>query len=112
MRILNEERVKYSKGKSLDLELLLNRICSILKPIEEEAPEDESLQAALTAQIRKSEYKGNQAKKLSGPNHVKNSRPECAEQESDWRLTILILDLKAEIRILRKAMTNHCIKVY
>jgi hypothetical protein len=34
-RILNEERVEYSKGKSLDLELLLNRIGSIFKPIEE-----------------------------------------------------------------------------
>ncbi len=47
--ILNEERVEYSKGKSLDLELLLNRIRSIFKPIEEEALEDESLQAALIA---------------------------------------------------------------
>ncbi len=53
VRILNEERVEYSKGKSLDLELLLSRIGSIFKPIEEEAP-DETLQAALTAQIRKS----------------------------------------------------------
>jgi hypothetical protein len=40
MLILNEERVEYSKGKSLDLELLLNRIGSIFKPIEEAAPED------------------------------------------------------------------------
>ena len=68
--ILNEERVKYSKGKLLDLVLLLNRICSIFKPIEEEAQEDESLQAALTAQIRKSEYKGTQAKNLSGPKPI------------------------------------------
>ena len=35
-----------------------------------EAPEDESLQAALTAQIRKSEYKGTQAKNLSGPKPI------------------------------------------
>ena len=49
MRILNEERVEYSKGKSLDLELLLNRIGNIFKPIEEQALEDETLQAALTA---------------------------------------------------------------
>ncbi len=49
IRILNEESVEHSKGKSLDLELLLNRIRSIFKPIEEEALEDESLQAALTA---------------------------------------------------------------
>ncbi len=67
MLILNEERVEYSKRKSLDLEMFLNRIRSIFKPIEEEAPEDESLQAAFTAQIRKSEYKGIQAKNLSCP---------------------------------------------
>jgi hypothetical protein len=69
MLTLNEERVEYSKGKSLDLELLLNRIGSIfnLKPIEEETPEDESLQAALTAQICKSKYKGVQVKNRSGP---------------------------------------------
>ena len=75
MRILNEERIEYSKGKTLDLELLLNRIGSIFKPIEEEAQEDESLQAALTAQIRKSAYKGVQDKNQSCPKHVQNSRP-------------------------------------
>ena len=66
IRILNEERVEYSKGKSLDLEMLLNRIGRILKHIEEEALEDESLQAALTAQIRKSVYKGAQASRMEG----------------------------------------------
>ena len=47
IRILDEERVEYSKGKSPDLEQLLNKIGSIFKHIEEEAPEDETLQAAL-----------------------------------------------------------------
>jgi hypothetical protein len=97
MRILNEERIEYSKWKSLDLELLLNRIGSIFKPIEEEAPEHESLQTALTAQIHKSKYKGTQAKNSSGPKQVQNSRPKLVKQESDSRLTKLILDLKAEI---------------
>jgi hypothetical protein len=111
MLILNEERVKYSKRKSLDLELLLNRISSIFKPIEEEAPEDESLQVALTAQIHKSEYKGIQAKNLSCQKPIQNSRPERVERESDSKLTRLILDLKAEIGILRKAMVNHSISL-
>ncbi len=66
IRILNEERVEYSKGKSPDLEQLWNKIGSIFKPIEEEAPEDETLHAALTAQIRKSEYQGTQAKNRTG----------------------------------------------
>ncbi len=69
------------------------------------------MQAALTAQIRKSEYKGAQAKNQSGPKHVQNPGPLRAEQESDSRLTKLILDFKAEIGILRKAMTNHGISV-
>ena len=47
MRILNDERVEYSKGKTLELELLLNRIGSVFKPVEEETPDEESLQAAL-----------------------------------------------------------------
>jgi hypothetical protein len=111
IRILNEERVEYSKGKSPDLEQLLNKIGSNFKPIEEEAPEDETLQAALTAQIRKSEYKGTQAKNRTGPKHVQNSRPERAELVSDSRLTRHSLDLQAEIGVLRKAMVNHCISV-
>ncbi len=89
----------------------MNRICNILKPIEEDAPEDESLQAALMAQIRKSEYKGLHAKDRAGQKSIQHSRPDRAEQESDSRLTRLILDLKAEIVILLKAMVNHCISV-
>jgi len=95
IRILNEERVEYSKGKQPDLEQLLNKIGSIFKPIEEEAPEDETLKAALTALIRKCKYQGTQAKNRTGQKHVQNSRPGRAEQESDSRLTRLVLDLKA-----------------
>ena len=52
MWILNDERVEtveYSKGKALDLQLLLNRINSVFKPIEDETHEGESLQAALSS---------------------------------------------------------------
>ena len=56
MRILNAKRVEYSKGKTLDLELLLNRTGSVFKPYGEEPLEDDSLQAALLAQVRKSNY--------------------------------------------------------
>ncbi len=82
-------------GSCLDLEQLLKKIGCIFKPIEEEAQEDENLQAALTAQISKSEYQGTQAKNRNCPKHVQNSRPEREEHESDSRLTRLILDLKA-----------------
>ncbi len=49
--ILNDERVEYNNGKKLDLEVLLNRIYIVFNPIEKKAPEDDSLQAALLAQV-------------------------------------------------------------
>ena len=77
MRISHDERVKYSKGKDLDLELLLKRIGSVfnLKPIEGDTPEEESLQAALSAQVRKNEYRGTQGKDLGGPNQSQIQGP-------------------------------------
>ena len=99
MRILNDERVEYSKGKKLDLESLLNRTGSVFKPIEDETPEVESLQGALTAQVCKNEYKGMQGKDLGGPKSSQNPRPQLAESKSDSKLTKLILDLKAEFGV-------------
>ena len=109
--------MEYSKGKSPDLEQLLNKIGSIFKPIEEEAPEDETLQAALTAQFRKSEFQGTQAKNRTGPKYIQNSRPERAEQESDSRLTSRNWNLaqsnveplhQCRISILYKIFLNFC----
>ena len=83
MRILNDKRVEYSKGKVLELELLLNRIGIVFKPVEDDTPEEESLQAALSAQVRKNEYKGTQGKDRGGPKQSRNPRPDRAESESD-----------------------------
>ena len=105
MRILNDEQVEYSKGKELDLELLLNRIGSVFKPIEEDTPEEESLQAALTAQVRKNEYRGTPGRDQGSPKQSQNPRPDRAESESDSKLIRLILELKAKFGVLRKAMT-------
>ena len=95
----------------MDLELLLNRIGSVFKPIEDETPEDESLQAALKAQVRKDECKGMQGKDQVCLKQVQNPRPDRAESESDSKLISLILDLKADIGVLRKALTIHCITI-
>jgi hypothetical protein len=43
MRMLNDARVEYSKGKVLDRELLLKGIGSVFKPIEDGTPDEESL---------------------------------------------------------------------
>ena len=54
IRILHAARVEAGEGKDLDLELLLNQIGEIFKPNEEATETDESLQAALSAQVHKS----------------------------------------------------------
>ncbi len=57
IRILHATRVEVGGEKTLDLELLFNQICGLFEP-DEEAPEDDgSLQAALAAQVRKTNYK-------------------------------------------------------
>jgi hypothetical protein len=110
LKILNEELGLYSKEKKVDLELLLNRISSVFKPIEDEPPEDKSLHAALLAQVRKNEYRGTQGKDRGGLKSSRNSRPERAESESDSKLTNLkpILDLKAEIGICARQPLHQC----
>ena len=84
-------------AKRIDLQLLPNRIGSVFKPIEDENPEDEPLQAALTAQARMNEYKGMQGKDLGCPKQSQNPRPNSAESESDPKIIRLNLDLKTEI---------------
>ena len=55
--------------------ILLNRIGSVFKPIEDDTPEEESLQASLSAQVRKNEYRGTQGKDLGGPNQSQIQGP-------------------------------------
>ena len=99
------------RTRDLDLELLLNRIGNFFKPIEDDTPEEESLQAALSAQVCKNEYRGTQGKDRGCPKQSQNPRPDLAESESDSKLIRLILDLKAEIGVLRKAMRIHGITI-
>ena len=68
-------------GKILDLGLLLNPIGGIFKPEEEESEDDDSLQAALSAQIRKTNYEnlGAAAHARNGP---KNQKSRSLKQES------------------------------
>ena len=74
IRILHAARVESGNEKSLDLELLLYQIGGIFKP-DEEAPEnDESLQAALSAQVCKTNYenRGAAAHDRNVPRRTKN----------------------------------------
>ena len=56
IRTLHAAHVDADDGKFLDMEILLNLIGGIFKPDEEAAVDDESLQAALSAQVRKTNY--------------------------------------------------------
>ena len=51
--ILLAARVETDNGKDLDMEILLNLIGGIFKPEDEAAGDEKSLQAALSAQVRK-----------------------------------------------------------
>ena len=90
---------------------MLNRIGSVFKPVEDDTPEEESLQAALSAQVRQNEYKGMQGRDQGCPKQNPNPIPDQAEFESDSKLIRLILDLKAEIGVLHKARTIHGITI-
>ncbi len=69
-----------AKGRRLDLELFLNRICSIFKHMEAETPEDESRHAALSASSLKERVQGYTKEglaarsqfKIQGPGGVQN----------------------------------------
>ena len=56
IRVLHAARVEADNGKDLDMEILLNLIGGIFKPEDEAAGDEESLQAALSAQVRKPNY--------------------------------------------------------
>ena len=87
MRILNEECVEHSKGKKLDLELLLNRIGSDFKPIK-----DETRKMSPYKQHFRNKFARTSTRVCKGRTWVANR----AESESDSKLIGLIL-LKAEI---------------
>ncbi len=106
IRILHAALVESGDGKVLDLELFLNQVRGIFKPGEEGTEDYVVLQAALLAQVRKPNYENRGAavqvrtvpKKNSDP---RNQRPEY--QDSDKHIQ-LVLDMKAEMGSLRKAM--------
>ena len=52
-----------------------------------------------------------QGRDQGDPKQNPNPRPDRAESESDPKLIRLILDLKAEIGVLLKAMTIHGITI-
>ncbi len=75
IRILHAARVESGNGRVLDLELLLNQVKGIFKPDEDGLEEDISLQTALSAQVRKTNYENRGAVLQECPIPKKNSDP-------------------------------------
>ena len=93
---------------TLDLELLLNQIGGTFKPNEEAPEDDDSLQAALSAQIRKTNYE-NRAHDHNGSEKNQESRSPKEESSDISKPAQVVLDLKAEMGSMRKAMTRASI---
>ncbi len=67
IRILHAARKGSGNGKVLDLELLLSQVGGIFKPDEDCLEEDNNLQVALSAQVRKTIYEDRGAVSKSVP---------------------------------------------
>ena len=101
-------RVESDNGKDLDMEILLNLIDGIFKPEDEAAGDETSLQAALTVQVRRTNYenRGMATQERKAPK--KNSDTRSPKQSvSDFsKLMQVVFDMKAEMGCMRKAMVN------
>jgi hypothetical protein len=95
-------------GKILDLELSLNQVGGIFKPKDDGQEDDITLQAALSAQVRKTNYENSGAAMQERPVPKKNSDPRSQRPEPRERdkLYQLVLDMKAEMGSIRKAMMS------
>ena len=105
IRVLHSACVESGNGKILDLELLLDQIGGIFKPNEEAPEDDDSLQAALSAQVRKTNYenRGTAAYDCNMPKKKQESRSLKPEYSDISKLTQVVFDLKAEMGSMRIA---------
>ena len=94
IRILHAASMEAGDGKNLDLEILLNENGGIFKPDEEAPEQDESLQAALSAQVRKTDYENRGD--LNVPKKSQESRSPIPESLDISKLTQVVFDLKAK----------------
>ncbi len=93
-------------GKKLDLELLFNLTGGTFKPDEDGMEEDCSLQAALSAQVRKTNYenRGAAVQDRTEPKKNQESRPPRSGSPDIAKLTQSVLGMHAEMGSMRKAM--------
>ena len=113
IRVLHAARVEAGNGKDLDMEILLNQVGGIFKPEEEAAGDEESLQAALSANVRRPTYenRGMAAQDRKGPKkNPDNKSPKQSTSEIS-KLIQAVFDMKTEMCCMRKALSNACITI-
>ena len=99
IRVLHAARVEAGNGKDLDMEILLNQVGGIFKPEEEAAGDEESLQAALSAQIRRPTYenRGMAAQDRKGPKKNPDTRSPKQPAPDLAKLIQAVFNMKAEM---------------
>ena len=108
IRVLHAARVEADNGKDLEMEILLNLIGGIFKPEDEAAGDEESLQAALLAQVQKPTYenRGMAVHELKAPKKNPDARSPKQSMPDLAKLMQVVFDMKAEMGCMRKAMIN------
>ena len=98
IRILHAAGVEADNGKDLDMEILLNLIGEVFKPEDEAAGDEESLQAALSAQVRKPniEHRGMAVHERKAPKKNPDARSPKQSIPNLAKLMQVVFNMKAE----------------
>ena len=107
IRILHAARVEAGNGRDLDMEMLLKQVGGIFKAEEEAASNEDSLQAALSANVQRPNYanRGMAVQDRKGPKKNPDNRsPKPASEIS--KLIQAVFDMKAKLGCMRKALSN------
>ena len=113
IRVLHAARVEAGNGQDLDMEILLNQVGGIFKAEEETANNEDSLQAALSANVQRQNYanRGMAAQDRRGPKKSPDQRPPKYPASEIARLVQAVFDMKSEMGIIRRALINSGISI-
>ena len=113
IRILHAARVEAGNGKDLDIEILLNQVGGIFKPEEETPDNEDSLQAALSANVQRQSFanRGAAVQDRRGPKKNPDEKPPKHPASEIARLVQAVFDMKSEMGCMRRALMNAGISI-
>ena len=113
IRVLHAARVEAGNGKDSDMEILLNQVGGIFKAEEEAASNEDSLQAALSANVQRQNYanRGMAVQDRKGPKKNPDEKPPKYPASDIARLVQAVFDMKSEMGIIRRALINSGISI-